>query len=302
MTDRMPNILFRMMPQAEGMLSYGGKLLLYDNLDKPIMETVTDDVRAFIGGMPKKVYFTLVLLCTNGEVKMRCNLQDYSIGSGGLLVIVPNTIVESLDISADANLVVFAFSDDSYAPSMAFYDAAYARTRFVAPLALHVENDIISETIAAYRHLRHALEHFGGRVSEDLVKAYMQVMSGLIAVGIKNWESSAPAKEQSSQEKIVAAFLSRVAADFDRYRDVTHYAEAACLSPKYFAKVIFHATGKHPADWIADHVILEAKTMLRSGYTIQQTCDALHFQTQSHFGRYFKSATGMTPKQYKNAR
>ena len=294
----MQNVVFRMMPSVDGMLSYADKLLIYDNVDKPIQESLTEEITSLITGMPKKVYFTIVLLCLDGYVKTRCNLKNYSIHNGGLLIIVPNTIVESFSFSPNSTLIAFAFSDDSYAPSMAFFDSAYARARFVYPMFLDLNQDIMSECVAIYKHLKYSLEHFGEKVNEDLVKAYMQVLSGLVAIGLNEQEKSATVTPLSSKEKIVKEFLSRVASDFTQYRDVAHYADAACLSPKYFAKVIYHTSGKHPAQWIQEHVILEAKTMLHSGYSIQQVCDALNFKTQSHFGRYFKIATGITPKQY----
>lgn len=294
----MQNMVFRMMPSVDGMLSYEDKLLMYDNIDKTIQESLTEEITSLITGMPKKVYFTIVLLCVDGSVKARCNLKNYSVHNGGLLIIVPNTIVESFSFSPNSTLIAFAFSDDSYAPSMAFFDSAYARTRFVSPVHLELSQDIMSECVETFRRLKYTLEHFGEKVNEDLIKAYMQVLSGLVAIGIKEHEKNNPVIHLSSKEKIVKDFLTRVASDFYQYRDVTHYADAACLSPKYFAKLIYHTSGKHPAQWIQDYVILEAKTMLHSGYSIQQVCDALNFKTQSHFGRYFKIATGITPKQY----
>ena len=53
------------------------------------------------------------------------------------------------------------------------------------------------------------------------------------------------------------------------------------------------------SEWIKDAVILEAKAMLRKGsYTVQQVSLALNFPNQSFFGKYFKSAVGMSPRQY----
>ena len=292
-----------MMPSEEKSSSFSDKVILYDNLEKSIEEAFTENVLTFIGGMPKKIHFTLSIICIEGKVNLRCNLKDYEIGTGDVISLVPNTIVEYLAISPDATVIVMAFSDDTFAQSMVYYDYAYTKTRFIQPILVAVSKDILAEIVSAYKQCRRVLKTYGEDVSEDLIKAYMQVMSGLADISRHQWEIATNADDKlSGREKIFQAFLNHVARDFSSYREVQHYAGLACLSPKYFAKVILQASGRHPADWIQDHVILEAKTMLRSGYTIQQTCDALHFQTQSHFGRYFKSATGMTPKQYKNAR
>ena len=46
---------------------------------------------------------------------------------------------------------------------------------------------------------------------------------------------------------------------------------------------------------------MEAKALLAStDMTIQQICYQLNFPTQSFFGKYFKTHTGVSPKVYRN--
>ena len=62
------------------------------------------------------------------------------------------------------------------------------------------------------------------------------------------------------------------------------------------------ASGRMAGDWIQDRVILEAKLLLLDGnHNVQQVADALNFTSQSFFGKYFKNATGMSPKAYKES-
>ena len=71
------------------------------------------------------------------------------------------------------------------------------------------------------------------------------------------------------------------------------------LTPKYLSQVIYQASGRHAGEWIKDYVILEAKILLKSGkYTVQQVGDMLNFANASFFGKYFKAATGCSPKQF----
>lgn len=61
-------------------------------------------------------------------------------------------------------------------------------------------------------------------------------------------------------------------------------------------------SGRNPGDWIRDYVILEAKALLKSGkYSVQQVGDMLNFSNQSFFGTYFKRATGLSPKAYRES-
>ena len=82
-------------------------------------------------------------------------------------------------------------------------------------------------------------------------------------------------------------------------RSVAFYAGRCCLSPKYFARIITESLGKKPGDIIKASVILEAKVLLVSNdYSVQQVSDKMNFPNSSFFCKYFKSATGCSPRQY----
>ncbi len=100
----------------------------------------------------------------------------------------------------------------------------------------------------------------------------------------------------------VRDFIRMVHADFARERSVAYYASALCVSPKYLSALVKEATGRTAARWIEDHVIMEAKNLLRySGKNVQQVAYALNFPNQSAFGKYFKHLTGMSPTEFQKA-
>ena len=71
------------------------------------------------------------------------------------------------------------------------------------------------------------------------------------------------------------------------------------LTAKYMTTLVKKASGKPAIQWIEDYVILDAKTMLRSGrYSVQQVAEELNFPNQSFFGKYFKEAVGISPKKW----
>ena len=78
----------------------------------------------------------------------------------------------------------------------------------------------------------------------------------------------------------------------------THYLLQTGL--KKMSKEIKATGGKPPNDLIEDHVILEAKVLLKStDMSLKNISDVLCFCTPSHFGRFFKRYTGYTPIEYK---
>ena len=79
------------------------------------------------------------------------------------------------------------------------------------------------------------------------------------------------------------------------------YADKLCLTPKYLSSVIHEVSGKFAGEWIDDHVVTLAKSLLTSSMkTIQEISYDLNFTTPSSFTKYFKRITGDTPREYRN--
>ena len=107
--------------------------------------------------------------------------------------------------------------------------------------------------------------------------------------------------ETDVDKRISAQFRNDLAQYFRKHRDVSFYAEKACLSPKYFGTIIKQETGQTAAYWIHTHIMAEAKMLLhmRRDLSIQAIADMLGFEEQNAFSRYFKRETGMSPSEYR---
>lgn len=295
-------IIFKMMPKAETMVKYSDRLVMYDNLDVPLADTINQEVRSVISHLPKKINFVIALLCVTGRFSIKCDLEEFCITDGGLLVLVPGTTVESLNFDPDSKMIVIMVPDDEYAPEASFHNATYARSNFTSSVAVQLDEKTTQSGIETYRQLRSILKENGNKVNKDLVKAYITLMGGLAAVGLHTQIENRKKNKLSAAETVYKDFLKTLSTNFRAHKDVSFYADAAGLSSKYFARQIFNASGKHPLDIIREQVIIDAKSMLSSGeYTISEICDILNFSTQAQFNRYFKGATGMTPGEFQKS-
>lgn len=299
----MPNPInetdFGMLPKSDTMVAYKDRIVLYDNLDRPLSSVFNDEIKAFITLLPKRIDFTVVVVCVEGEIEVGCNLRTLKAGPGGLIVLVPGTIGESIRIAPETHLIVLAVPDKDYAPDSSFQNATYSQKNFTAPICLQLDDEVLKSGIESYRQLKHTILTMGDQLTDDLVKAHIMVLAGLAAVNLQKWMIANPEEKIPPKELLLKKFLSNVEEHYKEHRDVSYYAGLADMEPKYFAKVIYATSGKRPLEWIKEHVILDAKSMLKSReYTITQICDALHFGSQAHFNRYFKEATGMSPLDY----
>ena len=67
------------------------------------------------------------------------------------------------------------------------------------------------------------------------------------------------------------------------------------------SEVIKKVSGRTAGQWISLVVLVEIKTYLScSDYTIKEIAERLNFPNQSFLGKYFKSATGMSPSEYRH--
>lgn len=83
---------------------------------------------------------------------------------------------------------------------------------------------------------------------------------------------------------------------------VTEYADLLAVSPNHLNKCVKAATGKSAQDLLNDMIVLEAKVLLKqTDLQISEIAYKLSQQNHSDFSRFFKSKTGMTPKDYKQS-
>lgn len=106
----------------------------------------------------------------------------------------------------------------------------------------------------------------------------------------------------SRKKQIFDQFTLLLRQHYTQERSISFYAEKLSITPKYLSQVIYDISGQHARNWIRDHVILEAKALLKCGkYNVQQVSDMLNFANQSFFGVYFKKAVGCSPSAYQDS-
>ena len=247
---------------------------------------------------PYKLQHAAICICTAGSCSIKVNLQHYDVESPMLVTLMPGQIVEGIDYSPNFDGITIVLSK-----------------RFIDMLNLpgwqqqymmlfnNPVNAISQETL---RNLQIFYTILHKAASDEENPFRLQVIENLIRVffygGVSKFrklEGSAA----SSKNNIVERFMELVQEHYREERLIGFYADKLCITPKYLSKLIKEHTGRSAGEWIDNHVILEARAMLQSSdMTIQQIAASLNFPNQSFFGKYFKRATGLSPKQYRNSK
>jgi AraC family transcriptional activator of pobA len=106
----------------------------------------------------------------------------------------------------------------------------------------------------------------------------------------------------SIQQKMTIDFKSLLSKHFLQHKDVHFYASSLNITPKYLSEVLLSETGKAAKQLINEHILWEAKSLLRqTTMSVQEISYWLGFQESAYFSRAFKKAEGITPLQYRTS-
>lgn len=245
---------------------------------------------------PSKIEQASIMICIKGTMQLSISLEQHEITAPSLITLMPGQIIEYTHLSEDLQCYNISLSkrfiDMINIPGwqqqyMNMYNNPIHPIDEQALRALYIFYTIL------YQAASNTENPFRLQVIENLIRVFYYG-------GISNLEqtnNSIP----TSKNNIVRRFMDLVQEHYREERLIGFYANKLCITPKYLSKLIKENTGRSAGDWIENHVILEARAMLQSSdMTIQQIASSLNFPNQSFFGKYFKRATGLSPKQYRH--
>ena len=255
-------------------MKLGDSLYLNENLDEKDPETLRSFI-ASLPSLPAKLRFSCTILCTGGSAKLRVSKHKFIVRKNDVLLVSGGAILHNITLGEDFKAIALSIPSDSSFATGNHISTKLLRGYMANPQLLSFEEDEAEVLQELLLFIRHTILSPKNTFKEDAVEGILLTMGSIL--------SSKLAKDKGDMEE----------------RRIGWYADRLCVSPKYFAQVIYKESGKYAKDWIRDYVIRAAKKMLKSGnYTVQEVSDALHFANQSFFGTYFKKAVGLSPKDF----
>lgn len=105
-----------------------------------------------------------------------------------------------------------------------------------------------------------------------------------------------------SISRYVDGFIHTVEAEYMMRHEVEYYADKLCITPNYLNKIVKQSLGSTAKAYIHQKLFAEAKRLL--SYTVlsvTEIAEWLHFNSASHFVRFFRKNADMTPLQYRQS-
>lgn len=133
---------------------------------------------------------------------------------------------------------------------------------------------------------------------ENIVKTYMDAVALNL---LRAYRKQTPQQEkQIAKPQLVRNFMQLVQQHYLHNYNVEDYSEKLNVSSKHLIEICKQHTGKTPLAYIRDHIISEAKRLLyHTQLSIKEVAYKLNFEDPTNFSKYFKTATGYTPVEYR---
>jgi len=288
--------------ESKFLVGFGNSIRIYDYIETPLEEVtkghfISDIMRV----LPGRIRFAMMVVVLEGTLKASIDTRKYVIPSNHVFVVTPGSIIDTFSWSSDARLAAITLSGRTGLAVIPKPLIHLFIERFSTSKPVYVDNVICKMLMSTYDSILYLLKAYTFPLKEETVYGYVHVMACLIGQALMaQGDSTIDSKSSDRKDSLLQDFLINIRQYVKESRQISFYADKACLSPKHFAKSILAASGRHPADIIQDYVILYAKALLCSERrSVEETSQELGFVNASYFGRYFKNATGMSPMQYR---
>lgn len=269
-------------------LNYRNRFLIVDDIaDLSILE------------QPTRLQAVTMVLCLQGEVECSVNLRRYRVNARQILVNFSGDIIQVHNSENVKCIAVIVSEDYLQGLRLDFRERAssFSAMRENGPIDLSVE-DLLE--LQPYRTLicKNILAD-----NDDVISCLVQALAHTIISYIRRNHNLKPRGPESAvprPRRIFEKFMGLLSEYHSRERSLAFYADKMYLTPKYVSRIIKEYSGKRAIDWISEYVIAEASIMLsHTDLTVQEIAYKLNFPTQSAFGKYFKEATGVSPRQFR---
>ena len=273
--------------------------------DLPIDFVVTDEIPVALlqnyARFPCKIKACLFILCTRGEVRATVNLTHLTIRTGSFITLLPGSFIQVESISSDIHLYVVGYSSEFMARSNYLKLVVDDFHSILQHPALSLPPRITRLYEQAYRLLMRAAAI--GRIENDrevltpLLSLSLQTCLRLYHHYVPRWDG-----ELTRDQEICREFVVLLLHHYAREHTVAFYASACGVTLPHFCSAIKRASGRTALSLINNFLIMNAKELLStSRKPVKEIAFELGFVNPSHFNRFFREHTGMTPQTYRNS-
>lgn len=239
-------------------------------------------------------------LCTGGSCTFSFNDKEFTFSSGDLMIVRKGKLLDNIVPTEDFRVRVLYVTAPfiELCTPQTNYGMKGQLSLFLNPV-MHLDE---GQRFVCERDFRwidyrlHQTDHTFYR--ELLINAVQSAILDFFDFhSVINNESAVSTQSAS----LMSRFLDMLEnGTFRHHREVTYYADALCVTPKYLSEISKKVSG-YPANyWINRYTSLDIARLLRDkSLTFVQISDMFRFSSPAYFSRYVQRTLGVNPTQYR---
>ncbi len=245
----------------------------------------------------------LVIITTSGRAEILIDNKNYTLEKGDVFSCLPRNILEHLTATEDYEASIIYM-----APTFAEEIARRVRLDWTFSMILtkyekiHVDDTTLNVLLQYFKLLKEKLTSPDTSFKEHIITTLFVATSyELCDARVRFGQQHTPV-QSSAAENLMQRFMKLLYASDHRMHSVQEYANALCVSPKYFSSICKQVTGKNARDLINEDMVRYTQLLIAdNSLSIKQISDTCGFKNQSHFGTFFRRYAGMSPQHYRDS-
>lgn len=243
----------------------------------------------------------IISFCSKGAMTVKINFKPYEIKAGSIIVVLPQLMIDPIQVSGDFQIVSIVMSID-------FISAFPILRDFITNNEIRW-NPVINSSIQENNLFEDFVNflkkyYFNKPGNKNTRKTVLQYLIFALITSITDSYSSLSQGSgivRKRVDEIIDNFYALISQQARSERRVHFYADKLNLSPQYLTTLIKNQTGKSVNQWIEHAVVMHAKSLLSStSLSIKEISQELNFIDSSSFCRYFKRCTKLSPNSFRS--
>lgn len=248
---------------------------------------------------PHKISFYVVQLFLRGEGTHTVDFNTFEVKERHILFLTPNQINQFHYSKYEACILIFT---QEFFVTNDTQEQFFGLSRlFNDPLRLTYFDlgGSFDEIHKLFELIENELAKEDCREKSILLNNYLFSM---LLLADRNYAPDTDAIILNPQKRLVAKFKSIANRDINKDYNINEYAQKMNISIRTLQKAFAEEEKQTPNEWLADRMILEIKrNLINRNAKISDIAYSLGFKELSHFTKFFKSKTGLTPSEFKQS-
>ncbi|MGN1220859.1 MAG: helix-turn-helix domain-containing protein [Candidatus Cryptobacteroides sp.] len=248
----------------------------------------------------------LAMICVSGKGYYKFHFNEVVISHNDLLIIPPNIPFYPVRYEDNFKINLIRIGAEHFE----IVDQIIIRPQFELLLGgvpqLHVEEIQFQMLQSGMSYIKYLLDNLD-TYSDDEKTYTEQIIKGFVnlffleACRLLSKDENGR-NQHVRQDAVSRKFFHEISKHHKQRLTVEFYARQIGITPKRLSHTVLENTGKSASEWIDQFSLMQAKRMLRTmDLSIQEIAYDLDFATPSHFTKFFKNKTGMTPSEFKKS-